>query len=114
MQPPIQWPKVYAALDGHAIHSRTHAKKGKSETFRRWPPIIQAMLEKHKGYHDQLMIQQAAALQGGAPMPAVFNSPMSGAAGGSTPQTMNSSSSPARLGGDQAEMQRDMAATGGV
>ena len=93
----IEWPKVYAALDNHAIHSLTHARTCKKQTFRQWPEIVQAMLEKHQAFHDQLSIQQAAALQGGgaAPMTPAF---AAGGGGGGGSQPMNSSSSPARIG----------------
>ena len=106
----IPWPKVYPALDGHAIHSREHGNFGKSESFRQFPPLIQAMVEKHKAYHDQLLIQQMAAVQGGQ-IQGGFLQP---APGGAMPQQqpMNTSSSPARLAGDHAEMTADVASGG--
>jgi hypothetical protein len=110
-QPPLEWPKVYAALDGHAVHSREHGNFGKSESFREFPPIIQAMVEKHKAYHDQLLIQQMAAVQGGGQIQGGFMQP---APGGAMPQQqpMNTSSSGRRLSGDYQELQSDVASGG--
>jgi len=110
-QPPIEWPKVYAALDGHAVHSREHGNFGKSETFRAFPPIIQAMVEKHKAYHDQLLIQQMAAVQGGQ-VQGGFMQPAPGGAMPAQQQPMNTSSSGRRMSGDYNELQGDVASGG--
>lgn len=110
---PIEWPKVYPALDGHAAHSRTHGRKGKTQTFRQWPPIVQAMLEKHKAYHDQLMVQQAAAVQGGGMMGGAYTV-TPGAGTPARTDAQNTSSSPARMQGDASEMERDMSVSGGM
>ncbi len=110
-QPPIQWPKVFPAMDGHAVHSREHGNFGKSESFRQFPPIIQALVEKHKAYHDQLLIQQLAAVQGGGQIQGGFMQP---APGGAMPQqqAMNTSSSGRRMQGDMAELQGNVAGGG--
>lgn len=110
---PVPWPKVWPGLDNHAIHSREHGKYGKSETFRtQFPEIVQAIFEKHKSYHDQLAIQQAAALQGGGQIQGGFLQPAPGGAmppasrpGPAMSQPMNTSSSGQRMAGDFAEMQ---------
>ncbi len=111
MQPPLAWPKVYPSLDGHAVHSHEHGNFGKSESFRQFPPVVQAMLEKHKAYHDMLMIQQMAAVQGGGQIQGGFMQP---APGGAMPQQqpMNTSSSGRRLSGDYQELQGDVASGG--
>jgi len=110
VQMPAPWPKVYAGLDGHAAHSREHGNFGKSESFRQFPPVVQAMVEKHKAYHDQLLIQQQAALQAGAQP-----QPQGGFMTSGQAQPLNGPSSPQRMGGDYQEMQTDTAsATGGM
>lgn len=107
--PSFPWPEVSAALDGHAIHSREHKTYGKSESYRALPKIVQAMFEKKVAYHDQLLIQQMAAIQGGGQIQGGFMQP---APGGAMPkeQTLNTSSSPDRLAGDYSEMERDQVA----
>jgi hypothetical protein len=112
-QQPIPWPKVRPASDGHAIHVREHGIYAKSQSVRQYPDLIQAMVDKHVAYHNQLLIQQAAAVQGGQPLQGGFTQP---APGGVAPQRspMNSSSSPQRMQGDQQEMGQDMSATGGL
>jgi hypothetical protein len=100
-QGPIPWPKVYAAIDGHAVHSREHGNFAKSESARAFPPIILAMIEK------------MAAIQGGGQIQGGFMPP---APGGAMPQTqpMNTSSSPQRMQGDFGELQGDVASGGNV
>jgi hypothetical protein len=112
LQLPVPWPKVYPGLDGHAAHSREHGNFGKSESFRQFAPIIQAMVEKHKAYHDQLLIQQQAALQSGQGVQprGGFMQPASGPQEG--PQPMNGASSPQRMAGDYHELQADVASGG--
>ena len=110
-QPLIQWPKVHAALDGHAVHSREHGNFGKSESFRKFPDIVQVMVEKHKAYHDQLLIQQMAAVQGGQ-IQGGFMQPAPGGAMPTQQQAMNTSSSGRRMTGEYGELTGDVA-TGG-
>ena len=77
----VKVPKVSAALDGHAVHSREHATYGKTETFRHLPRAIQVLLEKHKAYHDELMIQQMAAVRTGGPVQGGYMQPLTGGGG---------------------------------
>jgi hypothetical protein len=112
--PMFPWPEVSAALDGHPIHSREHKRYGKSETYRsRFPKVVQAMFEKHVAYHDQLLIQQMAAVQGG-PAAQIQGGFLQPSPGGAMPmqQPMNTSSSGARMQGDAGEMSHDVAAGG--
>lgn len=110
-QPAIPWPKVRAASDGHAVHAREQGNFAKSESARAFPDIIQAMIEKHIAYHQQLLIQQAAAVQGGGQIQGGFMQP---APGGAMPQqqAMNTSSSGRRMQGDFGELQGDVASGG--
>lgn len=104
----IEVPEVLPAIDGHAIHSREHGTWCKQQTFRTLPKLVRLVASKHKEYHDQLLVQQAQALQGGAPkppaMPGGFMQPLGSQPGQQNPMT--TSSSPQRLGGDFAEMQQ--------
>jgi hypothetical protein len=106
----VKIPRVWPGLDDHATHSREHANFGKSETFRKLPEIVQALFEKHKEYHDSLMLAQAQAMQGLQPgqqqggfmaKPAAMQQPM------------NTSSSPQRMAGDYGEMEEQYTATPG-
>jgi hypothetical protein len=89
--PDLKVPKVRPAIDDHSIHAREMRAKAKSESFQAWPPIIQALAEKHAQYHQDLLIAQAQALQmgPGGPMTGGFMSsppPMRGASGGKAMQ----------------------------
>lgn len=110
----VKIPRVRAAIDDHAIHSREHGIAAKGESFQSLPLIVQVLHESHKAYHDQLRIQQMMAVQqaqGGQPQ----GNPQGGfmAQPPARTQIMNTSSSPERMGGDMAEMERDMAAPTG-
>jgi hypothetical protein len=109
--PMFPWPEVSAVIDGHPVHSREHKTFGKSESYRKWPKIVQAMFEMHLGYHSQLMIQQMAAVQGGGQIQGGFMQP---APGGAMPQQQpfNTTSGGARMAGEAGEMASDVVAGG--
>lgn len=113
----VQVPEVLPAIDGHAIHSREHGTWAKQETFKKLPKLVQIIAEKHKAYHDELLIQQMQALQGAAPQApnqkGGFMQPLGGQPGGEHQNPMTTGSSGARMQGDAGEMQ-DQVASGGV
>lgn len=110
----IELPEVRAAIDDHGIHARESKRFAKGESFRRLPKLVQVLSEKHAEYHDQLRIQQAAAIQG-AVGPQGQPNHMAGYMAPPPAQTqpMNTSSSPARMTGDQGEMDHQMAGVTG-
>jgi hypothetical protein len=93
--PDMKIPKVRPAIDDHSIHSREMRAKAKSESFQAWPPIVQALGEKHAEYHQQLLTAQAQAVAMGGPMQGGFMQ---------SPPPMRGASSPAAHAGQANEM----------
>jgi hypothetical protein len=104
----IKLPKVRGAIDDHSIHSRELRAFAKSESFHALPEIVQLLVEKHGEWHQSLMMAQAQALQGGAPMAGGFM-----ASPAPRQSAMSSSSSGARMQGDANEMEHQVV-NGGV
>jgi hypothetical protein len=48
-------PRVRAAVDDHAIHSKEHGTHLKTETAMGFPEPLQRLEEMHKGEHDRLL-----------------------------------------------------------
>lgn len=117
--PMFPWPAVSAQLDSHSIHSREHKRYGKSETYRsQFPKVVQAMFEKHVAYHDQLQIQQMAAVQGG-PASQIQGGFLQPSPGGAMPapamqSPLNGASGGQGMIGQAGEMGHDVAAGGGM
>lgn len=104
----VKVPRVRGAVDDHSVHSREHGQCLKSEKVRRWPELVQVIFEAHKAFHDTLRIQQMTVLQGLAQntnATAGFLQPPPAMS-----QTLNTSSSPARMEGDFDEMAQDVGA----
>ena len=105
----VKLPRVRPAVDDHVIHAREIRAWLKSESSQKLPEIIQVMGEQHAAYHQELLQLQAQAIQtGGSTLPVqggYFSRPAPPAA---RQQTMNTSSSPERMGGEMNELAADM------
>lgn len=98
----VKLPRVRPAIDDHAIHAREARAFAKSERFNDLPEVLQVLVEKHAEYHQDLMIMQAQALQGGM-QPSFAGGFMHAPAPRQAPSS--SGSSGARMKGDANEMQ---------
>jgi len=102
-------PRVRGAVDDHSVHSREHGQCLKSEKVMKWPEMVQILFEKHKEFHDQLRIQQVQSIQslqkGVNPQAGFLQQPPA------MSQTLNTSSSPARMEGDFSELESQQAMT---
>ena len=103
----LQIPKVRPAIDDHSIHAREMRAKAKSESFQKWPQMVQILGEKHAEYHQQLLVAQQQAIMGQQqqmqPMPGGFMA---------SPPPARGASSPSALMGQMKEM-ADTVANGG-
>lgn len=106
----IKLPRIRPAVDDHVIHAREIRAWLKSESSQKLPEIVQILGEKHAEYHQELLQMQAQVLQGGPPMSVpggYFSQPTPAAP--ARQQTLNTGSSPERLGGEMSELAQDMA-----
>jgi len=98
-------PKVRAAVDNHGLHSREHGSFLKAERSQRLPEIVQVLAERHKAYHDELMIQQMQSVVGLNAQP----NPSGGFLAKPATSPMQGASSPMGLEGQGQEMMGEMA-----
>jgi len=105
----IKVPRVRGAVDDHSVHSREHGQCLKSEKVSKWPELVQVVFEAHKAFHDQLRIAQMQSIQslqkGVNPQAGFLQQPPA------MSQTLNTSSSPARMEGDFSELESQQAMT---
>lgn len=112
-QPPLKIPKVRPSIDDHSIHLREHRNYAKSESYSELPEALQALVEKHIEFHQQLLVAQAQAMQNPAGVAGGYMQPSPGAPA-PRQSPMHGASSGAGLQGQAEEMQHGAVTSGGV
>jgi hypothetical protein len=104
----VPLPKLKPAIDGHAIHAKEHRDEAKGEGFDKWPPVVQFIFEVHISAHDFMQGQQMMALAQANPKGSSGFTQAPGPDRGSPASTPaeRGGSSPRRLDGDAAELER--------